>query len=107
MTRIMPDFDKWASTLHEYLLSIMHEDRTNKIAEALQQAFDQGRTLGQREGYQDADESNWIYALENDENWLKAQEEDYDAYSNYVNTDEDFDRLEEQLQESLNKRKED
>jgi len=53
----MPDFDKLAYNL-------IHETPFYDVRILLRELFEQGRSLGHREGFKKGDEEGWIYAME-------------------------------------------
>lgn len=53
---VMPDFVEWSKHIF---------DRVDVMI-ALEQAFNQGRALGHREGFQDGKLNGWIQDIEND-----------------------------------------
>lgn len=62
-----PDFYEWANkALAEGLQRLELE---LVIARSLAQAFEQGRALGAREGFEEGDRSGWWKQLESDENF--------------------------------------
>ncbi len=63
----MPDFEAWGKSLDWY------EDgqEDSRIADALKQAFDQGRALGNREAICTTQE--WWEEQDSDKTWLDSQ----------------------------------
>lgn len=65
----LPDFEEWAESCIDngeggYSATVVY------VAEGLQQAYEQGKTLGYREGYENGVNYGWVDVQDADTEWV-------------------------------------